>query len=50
MHTGLIFERIDGEWKEKEMGLLCIHCEKWNREEIDFEHVITEMIAKFLVI
>lgn len=50
MHTGIIPERIDGEWQEKEMGLLCIRCEKWTLEEIDFEHVFAEMIAKFWVI
>ena len=50
MHTGIIPKRIDGEWQEKEMGLLCIRCEKWTLEEIDFEHVVTEMIAKFWVI
>ena len=50
MQTGIILERIHGEWKEKEMRLLCIRCEKWTREEIDFEHVVTEMIAKFWVI
>ena len=50
MHTGIIPERIDGEWKEKEMGLRCIRCEKWTWEEIYFEHVVTKMIAKFWVI
>ena len=50
MHMGIIPKRIDGEWQEKEMGLLCICYEKWTREGIDFEHVVTEMIAKFWVI
>ena len=47
MHTGIILGRIDGEWKEKEMGLRYIRYEKWTREEIDFEHMVTEMISKF---
>lgn len=50
MDTGIIPERIYGEWQEEEMSLFWIRCEKWAPKEIDFEHVFAEMIAKFRVI